>query len=146
MMIQAVMLLAGLIVTEPSHEVLTLSTGEKVVVTKQYADWLRQLKPLNSSLLKQLQQGGQEPRLSAPRGSDQVMKFVDQSIRWLRQQQPREPLSNTERFLQALREASEQPLSNTERALRAIQKAANDRPLSHTERALRAFQVTGSLK
>jgi hypothetical protein len=74
------------------------------------------------------------------------MKFVDKSIRWLRQQQARQPRSNTERFLQALREASEQPVSNTERALRAILKAANDQPLSHTERALRAFQITGSLK
>jgi len=36
--------------TDRSHELLRLSTGEKVIVTKQYADWLHQL----SSLLEKL--------------------------------------------------------------------------------------------
>jgi hypothetical protein len=145
MMIQAVMVLAGLAATEPSHEVLTLSTGEKVVVTKQYADCLRQLKPLTLSLVKQLQRGGQEPRLSAPAGSEKAMKFVDQSIQWLQQQQPRGPLRNTERAVQAIQNAaSEQPLSNTERFLQALREASE--PLSSTERALRAFLMTASPK
>ena len=145
MMIYAVMVLGGLAATEPSHEVLTLSTGEKVVVTKQYADCLRQLKPVILSVQKQLQREGQEPRLAAPAGSEKAMKFVEQSICWLQQQQPREPLSNTERALQAIKKAaSAQPLSNTEHFLKALREASE--PLSSTERGLRAFHITGSPK
>ena len=143
MLIHAVVFMAGLATADLPHEVLTLSTGEQVVVTKQYADWLRQLKPLTSSLQKNMKRGGQEPGLSAPAGTERAMKFVDRSIRWLRQQQPREPLSNTVRALEAIQNAaSEKPLSNTERFLQALRAASE--PLSSTERGLRAFHITGS--